>query len=91
MFELRSTADFDSWLAGADGHVRKRVLARLTRAELGNFGDHKTIGEMRIDFGPGYRIYFTIRQRVIAILLCAGDKKSQQRDIAYARVLADAL
>ena len=92
MFELRSTVEFDDWLSGADGQVRKRVLTRLTRAELGNLGDHKmlgAIGEMRIDFGPGYRVYFTMRKGVIVILLCAGDKKSQPRDIERARRLAD--
>ena len=92
MFELRSTVEFDDFLAGADGQVRKRVLTRLTRAELGNLGDHKmpgAIGEMRIDFGPGYRVYFTMRKGVIVILLCAGDKTSQPRDIERARRLAD--
>ena len=92
MFELRSTAEFDAWLSRADGQVRKRVLMRLTRAELGNLGDHKmlgAIGEMRIDFGPGYRVYFTMRKGVIVILLCAGDKTSQPRDIERARRLAD--
>lgn len=94
MFQLRSTADFESWLHRAGGDVRKRVLARLTRAELGNLGDHKmlgSIGEMRIDFGPGYRIYFTMREQVIVILLCAGDKKSQPKDIDKARQLASQL
>ena len=92
MFELRSTVEFDDFLAGADGQVRKRVLTRLARAELGNLGDHKmlgAIGEMRIDFGPGYRVYFTMRKGVIVILLCAGDKTSQPRDIERARRLAD--
>ena len=91
MFHLRSTAEFDAWLDGADGQVGKRVAARLVRAELGNLGDHKMlgpIGEMRIDFGPGYRVYFTMRQQVIIILLCAGNKKSQVRDIDQARRLA---
>lgn len=94
MFELRSTAEFDDWLGRADEQVRKRVLVRLTRAELGNFGDHKmfgAIGEMRIDFGPGYRVYFTMRQLKIVMLLCAGNKASQQRDIATALRLADKL
>ncbi len=94
MFELRSTAEFDGWLGRADGQVRKRVLVRLTRAELGNCGDHKmfgAIGEMRIHFGPGYRVYFTMRQQKIVMLLCAGDKASQARDIATARRLADEL
>jgi putative addiction module killer protein len=91
MFQLRSTAEFDAWLDRADGQVRKRVFARLNRAELGNLGDHKmlgSIGEMRIDFGPGYRLYFTMRTGVIVILLCAGEKKSQSRDIERARSLA---
>ena len=91
MFELRSTAEFDIWLTRSDGQVRKRVLARLARAELGNLGDHKmlgAIGELRIDFGPGIRIYFTMRKGVIVILLCGGDKKSQPRDIERARLLA---
>ncbi len=94
MFVLRSTAEFDGWLGRADGQVRKRVLVRLTRAELGNFGDHKmfgAIGEMRIHFGPGYRVYFTMRQQKIVMLLCAGDKASQARDITTARRLADEL
>ena len=91
MFELRSTAEFDIWLTRSDRQVRKRVLARLARAELGNLGDHKmlgAIGELRIDFGPGIRIYFTMRKGVIVILLCGGDKKSQPRDIERARLLA---
>ncbi len=59
LFQLRSTVEFDAWLGHADPQVRNRVLTRLLRAELGNFGDHKmlgAIGEMRIDFGPGYRV-----------------------------------
>ncbi len=94
MFELRSLAEFNDWLGRADPQVRKRIVARLVRAELGNLGDHKMfgpIGEMRIDYGPGYRIYFAVRDRVVVILLCAGDKKSQQRDIDRARQLANGL
>lgn len=84
--------EFDAWLGHADPQVRNRVLTRLLRAELGNFGDHKmlgAIGEMRIDFGPGYRVYFTKRQNRILILLGGGSKKTQAADIAAARRLAE--
>ena len=92
-FTLRSTDRFNEWLANADSQVRNRVLARLARVELGNFGDHKmmgAIGELRIDYGPGYRVYFTMRERTIVILLGAGSKKTQQRDIRLAIEMADA-
>jgi putative addiction module killer protein len=64
---------------------------RLDRIELGLLGDAKYfdgIGELRIDYGPGYRVYFVKRGKAIVILLCGGDKSSQQRDIAKARQLA---
>ena len=66
-------------------------MVRLARAELGNLGDHKmfgSVGEMRIDFGSGYRVYFTKRQQRIVVLLCGGDKKTQQQDITRASRLA---
>lgn len=91
MFELSSTDEFTVWLEQVDREVRKRVLVRLARAEMGNLGDHKLfgpIGEMRIDFGPGYRVYFTKREQRIIVLLCGGDKKTQRRDIARATLMA---
>ena len=87
-FTLRRSAIFDHWLAGlADHKARARIAARLTSAELGNFGDCKPVGdgvsEMRIDVGPGYRIYFAGD-----VLLVGGDKGSQKRDIRRAKAMA---
>jgi putative addiction module killer protein len=66
-----------------------RIDARLTRVESGNLGDCKNVGggvfELRIDYGPGYRVYFGESGRAIAVLLCGGDKTTQQRDIRRAR------
>ena len=92
MFELRSDPRFTAWLSAIDASVRQRVAARLIRVQFGNLGDYKmfgSIGEMRIDFGPGYRVYFTKRQNRIVILLGGGSKKTQTADIAAARRLAE--
>lgn len=63
------------------------------RAEAGNLGDHASVGngisEMRIHYGPGYRLYFTVRKRILVIMLCGGDKGSQRRDIKRARDIND--
>lgn len=71
---------------------RLRILARVTRLEAGNFGDARYVGEnvfeLRIDHGPGYRVYFTRRGGVVVILLCGGDKSTQGADIAIAQRLA---
>ena len=86
----RALPDFVKWLTVIDQPVRHRVLARIVRAESGNLGDHKmfgAIGEMRIDFGPGYRVYFTLRGKELIILLCGGSKKTQARDISAAKAL----
>jgi putative addiction module killer protein len=68
-----------------------RILARLESARLGNLGDIRSVGdgasELRIDVGAGYRVYFTRRQRVVIILLCGGDKSTQSRDIARAKLM----
>ena len=65
-----------------------KIKARVTRAELGNLGDHRSVGqgiiELRIDFGPGYRVYAALHGNEIIVLLCAGDKSTQQKDIAQA-------
>lgn len=93
MIEVRQTALFGKWLRELrDTHARARIVARIRRLELGNPGDFKPVGEgvseMRIDHGPGYRVYFTRVGDAIVILLCAGDKSSQNRDIAQAKRLA---
>lgn len=81
---------FVDWLQGlADRQARARIQARLARVAVGNIGDAKPVGEgvseLRIDWGPGYRVYFSRVGRVIVLLLCAGDKRTQQRDIRRAQ------
>ncbi len=93
MSEVRQTEIFADWFAQlGDVNAKARILARIRRLELGNPGDIKSVGggvsEMRIDYGPGYRVYLTRRGRTIVILLCAGDKSSQRRDIKLAQQLA---
>ena len=80
----------DDWLqALRDVRARARVRARIARLRAGNFGDSKPVGEgvheLRVHYGPGYRIYFGRQGRAVVILLCAGDKAAQRRDIARAK------
>lgn len=96
VYQIRQTEAFAKWLGGLrDAHGKARILARLDSARLGNLGDFRSAGggvsEMRVDVGAGYRVYFTRRQRVVIILLCGGDKSTQSRDIARAKVLAEAI
>jgi len=84
---------FDTWLSGLkDAQGKARIIKRIRSAERGNFGDCEAVGagvsEMRIHFGPGYRVYFTRVGNVVYMLLCGGTKRRQQRDIARARELA---
>lgn len=93
MIEIRKTATFAKWLDGlADLRARARVLVRIERLAGGNPGDVKPIGEgvseMRIDYGPGYRVYFRRKGRTLVILLAGGDKRSQTRNIRTALRLA---
>lgn len=95
-YELRSTDHFDKWLAGLkDKQTRFRILRRIDAMIIGAFGDHKVIGpglfELRMFFGPGYRVYYTIRGREIVFLLAGGDKSTQARDIARAGELLEQL
>src|SRR6187549_2513820 len=81
---------FVEWLAGlTDRQARARITARLARVAAGNFGDVETAGEgvleLRIDWGPGYRVYFSRVGQAIVLLLCAGDKRTQQKDIKHAK------
>ena len=95
MFEVLTTQDFDRWLRRLkDRQGRLRILARLDRLSAGNLGDAKPVGggvlELRLAFGPGYRIYLTRRGQQVVLLLCGGDKSTQTDDIAKARQLASA-
>lgn len=93
MIEVRQTDVFADWFAGLrDREARARITVRIRRLSLGNRGDVKPVGsgvsEMRIDYGPGYRVYFVCRGDTVVVLLCGGDKRNQDRDIARALELA---
>lgn len=93
MIEIRKTQAFAKWLDGLrDLRGRARVQARIERLSSGNAGDVKSVGagvsELRINFGPGYRVYFTKRGATVVILLAGGDKRSQSADIKLAMRLA---
>ena len=93
MIEVRQTARFATWLAGLrDDRARARILLRLDRAGHGNLGDVSPVGggvsEMRIFYGPGYRVYFVQRGAQLIILLCGGDKTTQSADIEEAKTMA---
>jgi putative addiction module killer protein len=96
MIEVRETTVFGAWMAGLkDRRARGRIASRIERLAEGNPGDAKSVGEgvseLRIDHGPGYRVYFTRKGSLLIILLCGGDKSSQHRDIAAAKALAKEL
>ena len=96
MIEVRQTELFARWFAGLrDRMARQRIQARIDRLEIGNPGDVRSVGagvsEMRIDYGPGYRVYFVQHGATLVILLAGGDKRTQDRDIALARELARSL
>ena len=81
---------FRDWLCGlSDRQARHRIEARITRAAQGNFGDVEPVGEgvleLRIDWGPGYRVYFARIGQLIVLLLCGGDKRTQRKDIKRAK------
>ena len=94
MFEIRETDRFKTWLKNLkDRRAVIKIVARIRRIELGNLGDVKPVGEnvseMRIHYGPGYRIYFTRQGNRIIILLSAGTKKTQTQDIKAAMKMAN--
>lgn len=91
MTTIRTTPHFDAWLSGLrDRQARNRIAARIDRLAVGNFGDVNPVGqgvsELRVNYGPGYRVYLI--QRGDVILLCGGDKATQSRDIEFAKHLA---
>ncbi len=93
MLEVRQTRAFARWLTTLrDRRAAARIAERLRRLALGNPGDVRPVGdglsELRIDYGPGYRVYLVRKGTVLIVVLCGGDKSSQDRDIARAKVLA---
>jgi len=93
MFTVRRTKEFDTWFSSLrDGVTCARLAARLRKAQLGNMGDVKTVEsgvyEMREDFGPGWRMYYIKRGRILILMLGGGDKSTQAKDIAKAVKLA---
>jgi putative addiction module killer protein len=93
VYVVRQTEAFVAWLDGLkDKHAQVRIAVRLRQAEAGNLGDWQSIqgevSEMRVHYGPGYRLYFVRRGRVIVVMLNAGDKSSQKRDVRQALKLA---
>lgn len=96
MMDIRKTDIFVKWLDSLkDRQARARVLARIDRLEMGYFGDVRPVGggvsELRIFYGPGYRVYFIQRNSVLIVILLGGDKQSQRIDIAKAKKIAKQL
>lgn len=93
MFEVRKTDVFDNWLSAlADQRAVAKIASRIERLGLGNTGDVKPVGEgiseMRLAYGPGYRIYYKQTGRTIVLILCGGDKSTQDEDIRRAKEIA---
>lgn len=96
MIEVRQTEVFGQWIADLrDRRAAARIAARIDRLRQGAFGDVKSVGEgvseLRIDYGPGYRVYLKRQGEVIVVLLCGGDKSGQARDIGKAKAWAKEL
>jgi putative addiction module killer protein len=96
MIEVRQTRTFQKWLSDlSDRRAVERMAQRIVRLQAGLFGDAKAVGggvsELRVDYGPSYRIYFTRRGKILVVLLCGGDKASQRRDIKAAIAMATEL
>lgn len=93
-FELVETSVFSDWLGSLrDRRAQAKIVVRLERLADGNFGDHKSVKdgvfELRVDYGRGYRVYLFQRGKELVILLCGGDKRTQEADIAKAKRLKE--
>ena len=93
LYDVIETEIFSAWRENLkDIFAQDKIKSRIVRASLGNFGDWKTesgeIRAMRINYGPGYRLYYVIRENKVVLLLCGGDKRNQQADINKAIELA---
>lgn len=96
MINIQTTDEFDKWFAGlSDRMARTRIQVRIDRLAEGNPGQHRNlkggITELKVNHGPGYRVYYVTRAGITYILLCGGDKDSQDADIAKAQSMADSL
>lgn len=94
MFTVLQSPTFIAWLENLrDNRARARIASRIKTVQRGSLGNHKSLGgglfELRVDYGPGYRIYFTRQDGLIILLLVGGDKSSQTRDISHARALLE--
>ena len=94
--EIRRTPEFKEWIDGLrDLAGRARIQARIERLAAGTPGDHRNleggVSEMRVDVGPGYRVYYVQRRDVLIVLLVGGDKATQQKDIRKAQAMAENL
>jgi len=93
---VRETENFKDWMRGLKDRIAQTIInARIRRISAGNFGDAKSVGdgvsELRVNYGPGYRVYYTKRGQEIIVLLCGGDKSTQNRDIEIAKRIANNL
>ncbi|MBR0709315.1 type II toxin-antitoxin system RelE/ParE family toxin [Bradyrhizobium liaoningense] len=96
MFEVQKTDEFDQWLAALrDQRAVAKIASRIERLAMGNAGDVKAVGagvsELRVDYGPGYRVYYKQVGNRIVLILCGGDKSTQDRDIRHAKAIASQL
>lgn len=96
MIEVRRTPEFITWLkALRDPRAKAKITSRISRLQDGNLGDVRPVGEgvseLRVHYGPGYRIYLVQRGGTLVVLLCGGDKSTQERDIREAKILAAGL
>jgi putative addiction module killer protein len=93
MLEVQKTDEFDNWLSGlTDQKAKAKIVSRIERLGFGNPGDVKPVGdglsEMRVPYGPGYRVYYKQTDKTVVLLLCGGDKSTQAKDIKRAKEIA---
>jgi putative addiction module killer protein len=96
MIQVRESDEFISWMGRlSDRRARLRIAARIARLAAGNPGDAKSVGgrimELRVDYGPGYRVYYMRQGQTIVVMLCGGDKRTQREDIRRAAAIAEEL
>ena len=93
MIKIKQTEAYEEWFDSlSDGRAKARIDVRIRRLSLGNPGETRPVGEgvmeLKIDYGPGYRVYYVSKGKTVVMLLAGGDKKTQNKDIAIAKMLA---